>query len=92
MRSWDDLLLVADTLDRLMHDERYPVVRRLVHGLQFCDLLEQNGLKQIGSDELGALLEKLAASSVSEKKIGEIFRQPRQAGNGCTIVVPADLV
>ena len=27
-----------------MHDERYPIVRRLVHGLQFCDLLEQSGL------------------------------------------------
>jgi lysine-N-methylase len=78
MRSWEDLLLVADTLDRLMHDERYPVVRRLVHGLQFCNLIEQNGLKNIGSDELAALLEKLAESSASEEKVGEIFRQPRR--------------
>ncbi len=78
MRSWDDLLLVADALDRLMHDERYPVARRLVHGVQFCDLLEQSRLNGIGSDELAALLEKLAAAASSEEKSGEIFRQARR--------------
>jgi lysine-N-methylase len=78
MRSWNDLHLVAGCLDRLMHDERYPIARRLVHGVQFCDLLEQNRLNGIGSDELAALLKKLAGAATSEEKSGEIFRQARR--------------
>jgi len=77
-RSWDDLLLIADALDRLMHDGRYPIVRRLVHGLRLCDLLEQSRLDKVGGDELAPLLDKLAASAASEEKTGEIFRQPRR--------------
>ncbi len=77
-RSWKDLLMVAGILDRLMHDERYPVARRLVHGVQFCDLLEKSRLNGIGSDEFAALLEKLAAAASSEEKSGEIFRQARR--------------
>jgi lysine-N-methylase len=78
MRSWDDLLLVADILDRLMHDERYPVARRLVNGVQFCDLLERSRVNETGSEELAALLEKLSVAASSEEKSGEIFRQARR--------------
>jgi lysine-N-methylase len=78
LRSWKDLLMVAGILDRLMHDGRYPVARRLVHGVQFCDLLERSRVNGIGGDELAALLEKLAAAAESEEKSGEIFRQARR--------------
>lgn len=78
LRSWEDLLSVADVLDGLMHDGHYPIVRRLVHGLQFCNLLERSRLNGIGSDELAALLKKLATSATSEEKTGELFRQPRR--------------
>jgi lysine-N-methylase len=77
-RSWGDLLLVADVLDRLMHEERYPVVRRLVHGLQFCDLLERSRINMIGENELAPLLDELAISAASEGKTGALFRQPRR--------------
>ncbi len=84
-RSWDDLLLVADVLDRLMHDERYPIVRRLVHGLQFCNLLEQSRLKEIGGDELAPLLEKLAAAATWKKKSASFStgRGGRKGPHGC---------
>jgi lysine-N-methylase len=39
-RSWPDTLVVLGTMERLLTDARYPLVRRLVHGLRFCDLLE----------------------------------------------------
>ncbi len=75
-RTWDDLLMVAAALDRLMLDVRYPVVRRLVHGLQFCNLLEQSRLNRIPSDELIPLLDKLAATATSERN-EEFFTRPR---------------
>ena len=55
-RPWKELLLVADSLDRLMHDERYPLVQRLSQGLELCNLLEQSGLDGTGSDRLESLL------------------------------------
>ncbi|MGD0516666.1 MAG: YkgJ family cysteine cluster protein [Thermoguttaceae bacterium] len=78
LRPWDDLLMVAGCLDRLMHDERYPLARRLAHGLQFCDLIERSRLSGIGGDGLAPFLDKLAAAAASEEKSGEIFSRPRR--------------
>ena len=77
-RPWEDLLLVADKLDQLMHDEQYPVVRRLVHCLQFCNLLEQGWIDGLSSDEFAGLLDKFVASATSEAKTDELFHRPRQ--------------
>ncbi len=38
--DWKRSRIVLDTLRRLTADNRYPPIRRLVHGLEFCHLLE----------------------------------------------------
>ena len=75
-RPWKELLLVADSLDRLMHDERYPLVQRLSQGLELCNLLEQSGLAGTGSDRLESLLGTLV-NRVTARKLGRVFGCPK---------------
>jgi lysine-N-methylase len=77
-RSWKELLLVADCLDRLLQDDRYPIARRLVHGVEFCNLLERSGLSAISGDELEALLSRLTGKATADERSGEVFLHPRR--------------
>ena len=80
-RSWKDFELVADTLERITTDGNLPLVRRVVHGLRFCDLLADCDLRTITDQdfaELPAILEALAPDEV-----GKLFRD-RQPPNRAT--------
>jgi lysine-N-methylase len=77
-RNWDDLLLVAAAVDRLVLDQSYPLVRRLVHGLQFCNLLQQHRAELLGSNQLESLLDELATMAAAEQPTNEILLQPRR--------------
>jgi lysine-N-methylase len=74
-RSWDEYHAVADALGRLMSDARWPLVRRVVHGLRFYALLEECQWKRVGADavtELATMLERSAPADV-----GELFGERR---------------
>lgn len=75
-RDWKDTCRIADGLHRLLNDTRFPLVRRLVHGLQFCDLLENCHLQPLDSTRLGELVDLLVQAAPGES--GHWFRQ-RQA-------------
>jgi lysine-N-methylase len=77
-RSWRDFLRVAETIERLMLDGRYPHVRRLAHALEFCGLLEQCRVADLAGAKLAELLSILEASAVSQA--AEAFRDRRQPG------------
>lgn len=77
-RSWEDTFRVTGAIERLMLDAGYPLVRRLVHGLQFCKLLEMCRLQQFDSRSLGPLLTMLETSAVAET--AEVFRKRRPPG------------
>ncbi len=72
-RSWTDTLLVTGAIERLLADERYPLIRRLVHGLRFCDLLNQCRLKRLDTTNLRELTQVLADTAPEEA--GELFRE-----------------
>lgn len=63
-RSWHDTHRVLDALERLMLDDRYPLVRRLVHGLEFCDYLEQCRLHRLDGKQFAELVPVLEEASV----------------------------
>ncbi len=63
-RPWKDVMTAADVLNQIMLDERYPLVRRMVHGLEVCRLLEQCRLKTIQGSRLTELLSVLKALAV----------------------------
>ncbi len=77
-RSWKDTLRIAEVIERLMLDNRYPPVRRLAHGLRFCELLEMCRLRKLPSERLGPLLAMLETSAVEETN--ELFRDRRPPG------------
>jgi lysine-N-methylase len=76
--SWNEFLGVAERLERMMLDQRFPLVRRLAHGLKFCDLLETCRLHRLSSERLHDLLEMLENSALDEA--GALFRQRRPPG------------
>ncbi|MCX7428008.1 MAG: YkgJ family cysteine cluster protein [Planctomycetia bacterium] len=63
-RPWKEVMAVGEVLNGFMLDERYPLVRRLVHGLEFCRLLERCRLKKIQGPRLPELLSVLKVSAV----------------------------
>jgi lysine-N-methylase len=75
-RSWDDFHLVADALMRLTGDARLPLVRRIMHGLQFCELLDELKWNRVGASALPELIPILEQSAPNE--VGAYFqdRQP----------------
>ncbi len=84
-RSWHDFLAAADVLARLTTDERLPLVRRLLHGLRFCTLLEEckvSRVKEESWDELVRSVEELAVGCG-----GEFFGNERQPPSRATGVV-----
>jgi Fe-S-cluster containining protein len=79
-RSWKDTLLVLGGLEQLLTDQRFPLVRRLVHGLRFCELLERCRLKKVDTLKLRELIEILVQNSPQEG--AAFFREvsPPQGG------------
>lgn len=81
-RSWHDTLLAMESLEQLLRDERFPLVRRIVHGLVFADLLEQCKLRRIQGPKFTELLELLRESS--HQHVNQLFveRRPPHAAFG----------
>lgn len=82
LRTWRMTRRLLDTLHRLLTDEHYPPLVRLVHALTFCRLLEQAKTRQLDDVKLGDLFALLETSVADE--VGDVFtnRQPptRSAG------------
>jgi Fe-S-cluster containining protein len=72
-RGWDDFYLAAEAVERLLVDERLPLVRRVVHAVRFCNLLEQCKLKRVGAKEFGALVE--ATEQLAGADAGHLFQE-----------------
>jgi len=65
-RPWPDTHRVFDLLERLLRDDRYPLVRRVVHGLTFCRLLDLCRLRRLSGERFRSLLAMLETSAVGE--------------------------
>jgi lysine-N-methylase len=80
LRRWPSTLRVADRIEQMMRDERYPLVRRIVHGLMFCDSLQHCRLENLAAGQSSELLALLENAAVQEA--GGLFRPcrpPRRA-------------
>ena len=65
-RPWNDVFAAAESLNRLILDERYPLIRRVVHGLEFCNLLDRAALRKVDSSGLRELVSLLEVAAVEE--------------------------
>jgi lysine-N-methylase len=82
--AWPDFLRVADTLERLLLDGQFPLVRRLAHALKFCDLLQQCRLHKLAEQRLADLLAMLETSAVDDA--GQLFAQRRPPGRAAALL------
>jgi lysine-N-methylase len=75
-RGWSGARRMLEALQRLLTDNRYPPVRRLVHSLIFCRLFEKAKTRKLDDEELGTLIDVLEQAAPEE--VGELFsdRQP----------------
>jgi lysine-N-methylase len=71
-RDWDDFYLVAEAVQRMLVNEKLPLVRQLVHCVRFCNLLEQCKWKWVGAEAVADLVEVL--EGVASRDAGELFR------------------
>lgn len=86
-RGWKDTTAFNDCLKRVMEDSRFPLVRRLVHGLEVCNLLGECKLRGFKGDKLVELLSMLQNSAIESSSLlfkerlepsyqaGKLFRQ-----------------
>jgi lysine-N-methylase len=64
--EWKRSRLVLESLRRITADERYPMIRRLVHGLELCRLLEQANTQDLANNKLVDLLRVLEDNIAEE--------------------------
>lgn len=69
---WDQALTITDALDGLVRDGSFPLVRRLVHVVEFCDLLEGCRLDRLDRPRLAELVDMLRVTAVRDA--GHVFR------------------
>jgi Fe-S-cluster containining protein len=83
-RGWREFLTAADALASLLTDPQLPIVRRIVHGLRFCELLADCKLRRIKDEdwpELMKMLEKMAPEDA-----GKAFRDRQPPSRGAAIL------
>lgn len=79
--SWREAKTVLSAIDRLVREERFPLVRRLVHGLRFCDRLAECRWQGMDQKQFTELVDVLA--STAPEKVGDLFKDrsaPSTAG------------
>jgi lysine-N-methylase len=86
-RPWKDAEALNGSLSRLIQDGRFPLVRRLVHGLDLCALLNACNLRSFKGQRLVELLSMLEKSAIEDsaslfnnrtepkRQAGKLFRQ-----------------
>jgi lysine-N-methylase len=83
-RSWADTRLVTGALEQLLNDQRFPLVRRLVHASRFCKLLEDCRIRQLDRGQFQELLAVLLAAA--PQQVGELFRDRTPPGRAAGIL------
>lgn len=75
-REWKTIRLVLAALARVLQDNRYPPVRRLVHALHFAGLLEKAKTKSMNHAQLAEVIDALEAVVVEESQPFFADRRP----------------
>ena len=80
LRTWAEVERLTDALRRLLTDERFPPVRRLVHGLVFCDMLRLCRLRRVKNEDFGPLVSMLEQLTLGDDRVGAWFQARRPPG------------
>jgi lysine-N-methylase len=82
--EWKRARLVLESLRRMTADERYPMIRRLVHGLEFCRLIEAATIDNLSGNKLADLLRVLEENISGEAE--SHFADRQQPGGASRVL------
>jgi lysine-N-methylase len=83
-RGWPAAKRLLQSLQRLLVDERFPMVRRLVHALVVCRLLENARTKGLDDDRLSELVEVLEQNAAGE--VGDLFGERTRPSGAAAVL------
>ena len=83
-RDWTDAECVMGAIENLLRDERWPIVRRLTHGLIFCQLLDQANCQGFDRAKFAELIEVLQEAVPEE--VGDLFRERRAPSRAAAVL------
>ena len=83
-RGWKVTRKLLDALHRLLIDQRYPPVRRLVHAIVFCQLLERAKTAPLEDGKLIELFQVLESSVADE--VGDVFSQRKAPSAAASVI------
>ena len=83
-RPWSDFEMIAETLEKLVTDQKYPLSRRLVHGLWLCNLLEECRLKNLDGGKLRDLV--IFFAEAAPQKAENMYLDPAHPGTAAGIL------
>lgn len=74
--NWDDFHRLAETLQSLLTDDRLPLVRRVVHALRFCQLLDDSKWNRVREESKPELIELF--TQLAYEGSGQLFENRQQ--------------
>ncbi len=77
-RPWSDFVMITEALEKLANDQKYPISRRLVHGLWLCNLLEKCRFKSLDDGELRDLVDFFVKST--PQSVETMYLNPANPG------------
>ena len=83
-RDWRVTRKLLLAIERLLTDEHFPPVRRLVHATIFCRLLEQAQTKALDDNRLGELFGVLEHNVAEE--VGDLFSDRQPPGRAAAVL------
>lgn len=84
LRPWKVARKVLEAVERLLTDERYPPVRRLVHATVLCRLLGQARTRPLADDKVIELVQVLGEHAAEE--VGDVFTARQQPGAAARVL------
>lgn len=83
-RPWSDFVMIAETLEKLVNDQKFPLSRRLVHGLWLCNLLEECRFKNLDAGKLRDLVDFFAKAAPQNAE--KMYLNPARPGAAASIL------
>jgi lysine-N-methylase len=83
-RPWSDFVMIAEALEKLATDPKYPLSRRLVHGLWLCNLLEKCRFTSLDSGQLRELVDFFSKSSPQNAET--MYLNPADPGTAASVL------
>jgi lysine-N-methylase len=84
VREWRTVRLVLSAVGRVLQDERFPPVRRIVHVLQFASLMEQARTRNMDHAAIGELVQML--ENAAPDQAGPFFADRKPPGTAAGVL------